>query len=353
MLCFSSNLRSKSHRNGFTLVELLVVIAIIGVLIALLLPAVQAAREAARRMQCTNKLKQLGIAMHNYHDTYVDSLPKGASTGREYNSLSAFNWTMTLLPFIEQSQVYANVSWTSTLMSRDVVSTNPNYQFRKLLVSSYVCPSNAQNPFYQDPASASTYNNQSEFMLMDYIGLSGAAVDPVGRVTKQFAHGIMSGYGALIYNEWRGLKAISDGTSNCFLLSEQSGQLEVNGVKYYRTGNYFGGWYGAGGDFTVATPSESVTFSNSATGSTVNRWANGIKTIRYPINYKESSATAGTDSVLGLASTAGINLPLSSNHPGGVQACLADGSVRFIAQNLELETLAKLVTIDDGKPASP
>jgi prepilin-type N-terminal cleavage/methylation domain-containing protein len=117
MLCFSGNFRSKSRRNGFTLVELLVVIAIIGVLIALLLPAVQAAREAARRMQCSNHLKQQGIAIHNFHDTYNGIVPcgignevSGAGNVSVSNRISGFGF---LYPFIEQAALW------------DILSTQP------------------------------------------------------------------------------------------------------------------------------------------------------------------------------------------------------------------------------------
>jgi len=343
------NMGQGSKRQAFTLVELLVVIAIIGILIALLLPAVQAAREAARRMQCTNNLKQIGLAMHNYHDAYLTALPKGATSGRDIDSRNACcNWTTSLLPYMEQGSLYDTIVWNATFVSRDASATGNLNVFRKVLIKGYACPSNGKVPFYQDPGGVGIYNNQGEFMLMDYVGLSGAAVDPAGRTTKQFAHGIMAGYGAMIMNEWKGLKAITDGTSNTFLISELSGQLEIDKVKYYRTGNYFGGWYGMGGEFTATVPSHQVTFTNSTSGTTVNRWANGIKTIRYPINHKETNASANSDSSLGMAGAYGINLPLSSNHTGGVQACLADGSVHFVSETMALDMLGRLATIDDG-----
>jgi prepilin-type N-terminal cleavage/methylation domain-containing protein len=109
MLCFSGNFRSKLCRNGFTLVELLVVIAIIGVLIALLLPAVQAAREAARRSQCVNHLKQLGIAIHNYHDTYNIIPPHGGGGSRSHD----YTPHVALLPFYEQQGRWNDLATTN------------------------------------------------------------------------------------------------------------------------------------------------------------------------------------------------------------------------------------------------
>jgi len=359
-----------SDKNAFTLVELLVVIAIIGMLIALLLPAVQAAREAARRMSCSNHLKQIGLAMHTYHDASNNKLPKGATPGIDvYSRTGSHNWTATILPYIEQTALYNAIDFEATTCSRDCANgegTNPGANLavlRDVLVETYCCPSNTRDPFYQTDT-----DNPGRWMCMDYVGLSGAAEDPMGRKTKQFIHGIMSGFGALLMNEWTGLKSMSDGTSNTIMLSEMSGYVtDTKKVKYYTAAknNYFGGWYGMGGEFTPAVPGYDVTISNSAdlmpSGDTyINRWANGIKTIRYPINYKgvdpaiidPSVAEWSSAWALGLVGGAAINIPLSSNHSGGVQVCLGDASVRFVSESLALTLLSQLVVVDDGATVS-
>jgi len=128
------------HRVGFTLVELLVVIAIIGILVALLLPAVQAAREAARRTQCTNNLKQLGLALHNYHDTYKSFPARGvfgaANTGppmRAYHH----TWIEAILPFIEQQPLYDSVNHNAPVWGQPIVGT---------AVPAILCPSDSTAP---------------------------------------------------------------------------------------------------------------------------------------------------------------------------------------------------------------
>lgn len=162
-------------RRGFTLVELLVVIAIIGILVGLLLPAVQAAREAARRMSCSNNVKQIGLAMHNYHDTHR-SFPYGSFNLREAWPANGSNWRALLLPFIEQGNVYNQLSFTftSNFMSGGAAGANAysgNEVLINLLVPTYRCPSTAFEPFHIAPVS----NNDGRAMNISYVGIQGAA----------------------------------------------------------------------------------------------------------------------------------------------------------------------------------
>ena len=139
------------HRraNGFTLVELLVVIAIIGILIALLLPAVQSAREAARRMQCANNLKQIGLALHGYHDTY-QCFPAVGTTIWDTGTME-ISWLYPVMPYLEQTAVYEEMK----------KSPNPYHAtLSKQLASVFVCPSDGQNEFDYISLGVAAANDQ-------------------------------------------------------------------------------------------------------------------------------------------------------------------------------------------------
>src|SRR5436305_7352248 len=139
-------MRSRGERRGFTLIELLVVIAIIGVLIGLLLPAVQKVREAANRMSCQNNLKQLGLAAHNYESTN-GFLPPG-SANIPPNSDSAASILALILPYMEQSNLYDRFD-----LSQDVNLSATNYAARVQEVRSYLCPSDPQQGSKDQPGS--------------------------------------------------------------------------------------------------------------------------------------------------------------------------------------------------------
>lgn len=319
---------SSSRRAGFTLVELLVVIAIIGALIALLLPAVQQAREAARRMQCTNNLKQIGLAFHNFHDTY-GHLPFGPRDGNESSSIDAccsasvvsgWSWHYHILPFIEQQNIYNlgdvnNASGTVNLVSSQGVD-------------SYYCPS-------RRPMSA-----YSGYYRSDYAGNAGERhSDGARNATSTGNRGVVRHPG--ISNAKLTIERIQDGSSNTLMVGEKA----LNETAFGKEG---------GDNERVINPGwdEDVmrwgTFYNKGTGT---------YTPMPPISDSQAPRVETDGSW-----TYSQKIPLFANgtfskwhgyfgssHPGGTNFVLADGSVHFIPETIDGQSMQRLTLADDGE----
>lgn len=322
----------RGKRYGFTLVELLVVIAIIGILVALLLPAVQAAREAGRRTSCVNALKQQGLAMHNCHDI-TKKFPKGSGLGDLDGVEWGTGWKVYLLPFLEQGTVYDK--WQQVGNSH----TNANNQtlVNKLNIAVYRCPSSPLPEFYTAPA-VSPYIQA----ITTYTGIAGSA-DPVHGACSSGNSGLVSGGGILFPNSKITMGGMTDGTSNQMMIGEQGNHLRGT------SNEPISGAFGA-----ITSQMEYGWTMGAAAGTTPPTYGNGggdnrsfnCTTIRYPINHKGLA----NDPAQGTGQSAAANVPLSSGHPGGCNVALGDGSVRFLADVTPLLVLQQLATRMDGTP---
>ena len=322
-----SRTRSNAHR-GFTLIELLVVIAIIAILIALLLPAVQQAREAARRSQCKNNLKQIGLALHNYHDVFRE-FPIGSQL-----SYNRANWRASILPYIDQAPLYNKLDFNAPSQAGFAAGNGNtasglgpiNRALNNQLITVYKCPSSVCSAFYT--GSSPLANNgtpapdnasiRETSMTMDYVGISGS-YGGTAPYTSNCGPVVYGGYwcnsGLMLIGDSAQIRDCTDGTSNTMIIGEQSGLIN-NGD--YRS-NYYGGWSGHNG---------------------LSSWGTGVQTIRYSPN--PSTAPAGGDQ------TYNANTPLTSAHEGGVHVLLADGAVRFLSENVDLSTQLALGMKNDG-----
>ncbi|MBI2481634.1 MAG: DUF1559 domain-containing protein, partial [Planctomycetia bacterium] len=224
--------RSFRDQSGFTLVELLVVIAIIGILVALLLPAVQAAREAARRMSCSNNLKQISLSLHNYHDTYKTFPPGGVTPGGCCGTPSAGTWTLFILPFMEQQPLHDRYdfnTWNDT--NRNAANTFVTTQ----LLPSYVCPSDINTKNTDRPSSGN--GSGLQYAPGSYRAVSGAGTGASWMDSNQYDatfhfpnRGVLHTVGGSHYtttipytaNPSSGtrLAGILDGTSNTIIVGE-------------------------------------------------------------------------------------------------------------------------------------
>ena len=337
---------SWNARRGFTLVELLVVIAIIGVLIALLLPAVQQAREAARRIQCNNQLKQLGLAMHNYHDTYISKLPFNSCYISGSGNTTAPSFFVRLLPFIEQNAAYDALDWSGfnngTFITDNTQTGDPLLALR---VDGLWCPS---SPLPE------TLNN---VQLTSYTGIGGtaqkwstsaAAVQNIDSTKKaQYYNGMVVAKGD--GSNPIGLESATDGTSNTMMISECSNYYyDANRVKQVDTirtsmgpNSVGGAWNGLG--FT-STGTGTVTTAQNVTFIDLDPTTN--TTVPYLGNIN-SGVSSGSSPVLG--NTRGnVALPLTAAHPGGVLTVLADGSCQFISETVAGQVLVSLANRQDG-----
>ncbi|MCL2118128.1 MAG: DUF1559 domain-containing protein [Planctomycetaceae bacterium] len=323
-------------------------------MIALLLPAVQAAREAARRMQCTNNLKQIGLGLHNYHDASIKSLPRGTVADAQYGTYNSCNWRSSILPYMEQQALYSNfLAYTGTSGYRYMSpGRGQGWPGEDVVVSVYRCPSNGRDPF------DFLYDLGRGMAMIDYIGIAGAEPDPVSRPNVSIGFGMVSKNGTLIFNRWTGLSTMTDGTSNTIVVGEQSSAVTIKGVPDVRSSNLYGGWLGTSINAGLGGPAAYQALTTDSLATITDRSAilhlGGTTTVRYPINFKHTVVddTTYDDLAMGVAYVYCANTALVSNHTGGANFVLGDGSVHFLSDTTSFITLAALSTANDGQAVS-
>jgi type II secretory pathway pseudopilin PulG len=329
----------------------LVVIAIIAILIALLLPAVQQAREAARRSQCKNNLKQIGLALHNYESSF-GTFPIGA---RDQVSPMSYgpSWWVGLLPYIDQAALYNSFNmdgqnngepnepgpfpFTATWADNGALANG-------VVISVMRCPS---SPVPETVVAAAGFPPAFTRTICtpSYVGVSGAAPNasdgfPETRLSDCCGapggcHGVgkVSRGGMLLPHAVTKLRDVTDGSSNTIAVAEASGwAVDAAGNRVQIDGGFNKGWI--------------TGTRNSSTDSSFPWPVYNLTTVMHPPIAEIHCGLTGISPSDGRT----VNEPLVSAHDGGFQAVLTDGAVRFISENVDLLTLKLLATRDDGKP---
>ena len=343
----------RARRRGFTLVELLVVIAIIGILVSLLLPAVQAAREAARRIKCANNLKQYGLAIHNYHDVY-NSLPPGGLWNLSSLDwgIPAPSWQVRVMPFMEQQALYDRVNWDLLNYNtpdingdgwRDygvmsLVNTKPPYKtVREIPVNYIKCPSDeadevingwAQSSYggslgsQRTPSADGNCNQYLQIFNYHYEGLAWNA-DHGNTWRKEDVSGV---FGRMGFDNKMNLAVILDGTSNCIMVGEQL--INCNDHAIWWAGAWL--YNGAGNAHTsTSVPVNTFTTCARSQQDAIDR--------RYPFPQ------------CWVKSNWNFSWGFRSRHKGGAQMVFADGSVQFIPITIDYLVYQYLGGRADGR----
>jgi prepilin-type N-terminal cleavage/methylation domain-containing protein/prepilin-type processing-associated H-X9-DG protein len=363
------------RRRGFTLIELLVVIAIIAVLIALLLPAVQAAREAARRAQCVNNLKQIGLALHNYHSVN-DRFPLGNICTGPGSTPGCVGWDgyspqVQLLPFLEQTTIYSAINFSLS-------STQPaNTTGTLVRVASYLCPSDGNAGAGGN--AGWTFNGSDNANTNSYSASTGTTYTPGDN-----SQGATTSTGMFAYTFCYGIRDCTDGTSNTIAFGEHlvgSKQLNVNRANGVNGGGGSPQWggqsvdvYNGGSGMTAAQSlaqvqndlqscatiyqgganmmnSRGYIWSIGSTGFTLFNTIVPPNSKQYPFSACTFYGSGGANGWPGAEN--GSNFAnANSNHPGGSNFLFSDGSVKTIKDSVNINTYWGLGTKSGGEVIS-
>jgi prepilin-type N-terminal cleavage/methylation domain-containing protein/prepilin-type processing-associated H-X9-DG protein len=303
-------------RRAFTLIELLIVIAIIGSLVALLLPAVQAARESARRLHCQNNLKQVALACHNFHDVHK-AFPVGTTgyIGADGGSKDRRNWLFFILPFTEESAVFDNYyAWVRATGGNSPWWYEPD---RKKILPIYVCPSDTNSPKIETHEDIGPGSDQG--FHSNYVGCAASTSFNAGGLLGDHLDGIF------IYKQTTPIARILDGTANTLLTSEiLVAPDEIQG-----------GWaigHDVRGRIWNPANQGSILFSTQWPPNT---------SVSDALNYCQNTVPAAPC----VSTTTNIVLYARSAHGGGVNAGMADGSIRFVADGVDAVLYKGLGTI--------
>jgi prepilin-type N-terminal cleavage/methylation domain-containing protein/prepilin-type processing-associated H-X9-DG protein len=341
----------RGSRRGFTLIELLVVIAIIAILIGLLLPAVQKIREAANRMKCTNHLKQIGLAMHNYNDVN-GGFPPGVLM-RNYSDFPYTdeigpNWAVLILPFIEQDNLYNQVSvgiqfWMS-LSSNTVTPDKTWAAIRTNTVPIYLCPSDGRNrsPYTTDPGGTTGLGNLQNWARGNYAANFGPQYNYSNRINGGASSGGPWGYGGqgpFSVWDWRsgankigmGVATIPDGSSNTILVSEVLAGISGTDPR--------GVWaFGLAGSSAIVSHAD-----GDCRQPNDGKDRDCSDDIRDAPSQPAQNASNWTSCNSNQATA-------RSRHPGGVNALMGDGHVQFIRDSISQQNWWLLNSANDGQP---
>ena len=339
-----------ARRRGFTLIELLVVIAIIAVLIALLLPAVQAAREAARRSQCINNLKQIGLALHNYHQS-IGSFPMGVSytLGTSANHYYWGQWSAQalMLPYLEQQAIYSACNFNLPLDDGGSGGTQANSTVNQTVINAFLCPS--------DGNAGKISGNINSYYLSEGTTALTPSTNPyqtTGLFTFQLAYSIAN---------------VTDGTSNTIAASEglvgPPTNVLARGTTYMNVGEAttpdafqtLTAGQQAPGTVIPATLAKCQSSTAGIASTRGNQWANGdtnytmFNTIVPPnsTQYPWGACKSGGG---GVDDAEYVNA--NSNHSGGCNVAMADGSVKFIKSTIAWQVWWSLGTKSGGEVLS-